>query len=121
MWPFKKKRHVEMVPVTDLSFSQVDITERFGDDAALESSDWIETKPLNLEIPNPEQVGLPKVAANDDEVYSTAALLSSIRDLAQIPRDGVYCPVCHIANVELSRLGTPCPKCGRRLLRFGWD
>lgn len=99
----------------------MDITEGFGDDAGLDPSDWVAPKPLNLEVPNPEQMGLPGVAAGDDEVYSIASQLSSVRDLAQVPRDGVYCPVCHIANGQLQRLGTPCPKCSRRLLRFGWD
>jgi hypothetical protein len=121
MWPFKKRRDVEMVPVKDLNFSQVDITDRLADNIALNTSDWIPTSPLNREIPNPEQVGLPRLAADDDEVYAIASRLSGIRDLVQVPDDGVYCPVCHIANVDITRLGMACPQCGRGLLRFGWN
>jgi hypothetical protein len=43
---------------------------------------------------------------------------NALREL--IPSAGVYCPVCHIANVDLGRLRTPCPQCGRPLLKFGW-
>ena len=105
----------------DLGFSQVDTTERFGDNLSLGRDDWITTSPLNSEIPHPERMGLPSLGASDDEVYATASRLSGVRDLVQLPDDGVYCPVCHIANTDLARLGTPCPKCGRQLLRFGWD
>jgi hypothetical protein len=121
MWPFKKKPAVQVVPVQDLKFSQVDTTERFGDNLDLGADDWIATSPLNSEIPNPECMGLPPRGASENDVYSTASRLSRVRDLVQLPDDGVYCPICHIANVDLLRLGTPCPKCGRQLLRFGWD
>ena len=50
-----------------------------------------------------------------------ASKLSQVRESIPIPNDGVYCPICHIANIELAKLRTPCPKCGRALLKFGWD
>ena len=66
-------------------------------------------------------MGLPPVGACDDAVYRVAERLSRIRESVPIPNDGVYCPICHIANVTPARLRTPCPKCGRELLKFGWD
>jgi hypothetical protein len=122
MWPFKKKEPgVQPPPLEQFSYSQLDITERFGDNLSLTEDDWITTSPLNSTTPNPQSVGLPSVGASDDEVYRIADRLSSIRESIPIPNDGVYCPICHIANVTLSRLRTPCPKCGRELLKFGWD
>jgi hypothetical protein len=56
-----------------------------------------------------------------DEIYRVASRLSALRESIPIPNDGVYCPVCHIANIDLGRLRTPCPQCGRALLKFGWD
>ena len=50
-----------------------------------------------------------------------ASKLSQVRESIPIPNDGVYCPICHIANIELPKLRTPCPKYGRALLKFGWD
>ena len=122
MWPFKKKKpEVQMVPPQQLSFSQIDITERFGDHLSLGPEDWIEITPLNASIPDPQAQGLPPRGAGDDETYVAAERLSKLRESIPIPHDGVYCPVCHIANVTLARLRTPCPKCSRPLLKFGWD
>jgi hypothetical protein len=123
MWPFKKNTNAvpESLPPQQISVSQVDITERFGDHLSLGADDWIETTPLNASIPNPQAQGLPPLGASEDEVHRVAARLSEIRESIGIPNDGVYCPVCHIANVTLSGLRTPCPRCGRPLLRFGWD
>jgi hypothetical protein len=122
MWPFKKKKPaVQAASLEQISYSQLDITERFGDNLSLTEGDWITTSPLNSAVPNPQSVGLPPVGASDDEVYRIAERLSSIRESIPIPDDGVYCPICHIANVALSRLRTPCPKCGRELLKFGWN
>ena len=123
MWPFKKKQkeHVQFVPPQEISFSQADITERFGDHLTLGADDWIETTPLNATNPNPTAQGLPPVGASDEEVYRIADGMSRLRETIPIPNDGVYCPICHIANVTLARLRTPCPKCGRELLKFGWD
>ena len=104
-----------------LLFSQVDVTDRFGDDERLGPDEWITTSPLNATIENPESMGLPSPGADADEVYRVASGLSELRESIPIPNDGVYCPVCHIANVELARLRTPCPQCGRALLKFGWD
>jgi hypothetical protein len=97
----------------------VDITERFDDHLHLKPEDWIATVALNRSVPNGK--GLPPVTASDDEVSNAAVRLSQMRESISIPSDGVYCPVCHIANTQLAKLRTPCPKCGRALLKFGWD
>jgi hypothetical protein len=110
-----------MMAPEQISFSQVDITDQFGDDLRLGPDEWILTTPLNSGISNPQAQGLPPVGATDEEVYRAAEFLSGIRESIVVPNDGVYCPVCHIANVTLSLLRTPCPKCGRPLLKFGWD
>src|SRR5262249_13883260 len=100
---------------------QLDITESFGDNERLAPEDWIATVPLNKTTPDGQALGLPPVDASDVAVYECVEGLSRLRESIPIPSDGVYCPVCHIANTELSRLRTPCPKCGRPLLKFGWD
>jgi hypothetical protein len=104
-----------------ISFSQVDITDRFDDDQRLGPDEWIKTTPLNATTSNPESMGLPSPGADADEVYLVASILSALRESIPVANDGVYCPVCHIANVDLVRLRTPCPQCGRALLKFGWD
>jgi hypothetical protein len=121
MWPFKKKQTPQTLPPGPISYSQLDITENFGDNLSLAADDWISTSPLNSRVPDPQSGGLPPVGASADEVYRIATELSRIRECLPIPSDGVYCPICHIANVELKRLRSPCPKCGRELLKFGWD
>jgi hypothetical protein len=118
MWPFKKRVKVNQ---EQFSYSQLDVTENFGDDKNLRADVWISTTPLNSSTKNPESMGLPSIGSSDDEIYRVASKLSKIRESFPIPNDGVYCPICHIANVELGRLRTPCPKCGRELLKFGWD
>ena len=124
MWPFKKKGpppgRPSGVPANP-SFSQVDVTERFGDNLSLGPNDWIRTVPLNIGIKQPESMGLPPVGANDERTYQVADRLSRMRETVSVPSDGVYCPICHIANIQLGLLRTPCPKCGRPLLKFGWD
>jgi hypothetical protein len=107
--------------VTALSYSQLDITEGFGADARLGPEDWIETTPLNRQIPNPQEMGLPSIEAGDEAVYEVASRLSLARESFSIGNDGVYCPVCHITNTQLARLRTPSPHCGSPLLKFGWD
>ena len=131
MWPFvgraidtlagvfrRKKAQPFTGPIQHL---QVDITERFGDDQRLGPDDWIETTPINRLEPDPESVGLPSLTAEDEEVYRIAAAMSAVRESLPLARDGVYCPICHIANIDRGKLRTPCPKCGRALLQFGWD
>ena len=117
--PPQSKPATQMMPPGELSYSQLDITERFDDHLRLKPDDWIETVPLNKSAPDGK--GLPPVSASADEVYKVADRLSKIRESISIPNDGVYCPVCHIANTQLAKLRTPCPKCGRALLKFGWD
>jgi hypothetical protein len=113
-------RKVEKIPPEAISFSQLDVTERFDDNRSLGPDEWISTTPLNSTIRNPESAGLPSLGADPEEVYRVASKLSALRESVSIPDDGVYCPICHIANVDLGKLRTPCPKCGRELLKFGW-
>lgn len=104
-----------------IAFTQLDITERFGDNHRLGLDDWISTTALNSTVDDPESMGLPPSSASPDEVYRVAATMSGIRESIAGLNDGVYCPICHIATVDLGRLRKPCPRCGRELLRFGWD
>lgn len=108
-------RKIEKTAAPAISFSQLDITERFDDNQRLGTDEWISTTPLNSTIPNPESAGLPSPGADSEEVYRVAFKLSALRESIPIPDDGVYCPICHIANVDLGKLRTPCPKCGRGL------
>ncbi len=109
------------VPPETIGYSQLDITENFGGNLHLKPDDWIKTLSLNANHPNPESVGLPSKDADVNQIYSIASSLSQLRESMEIPDDGVYCPVCHIANTQLSKLHTPCPECARELLKFGWD
>ena len=120
-WRNAKKPKVAMVNPNELRFSQLDITEQFGDQTRLTKEDWISTVPLNSKLADPVSRGLPAISATPDEVYATAAKLSGIREQVVSSGDGVYCPVCHIANIDHARLHAPCPKCERKLLSFGWD
>lgn len=113
-------RKIETIATKDIRFSQLDITERFDDNQRLAKDDWISTTPMNSTIPNPESLGLPSPDADIDEVYRVASEMSTLRESFPIPDDGVYCPICHIANRDIGKLRTPCPKCGRELLKFGW-
>ena len=122
MWPFNKiKSNEQKGDLNTFKYSQLDITERFDDNLNLGPEDWINTSPLNLNNPNPEASGLPPKNASPEKVYEIATSLSTLREQVSISNDGVYCPVCHIANIQLIKLHTPCPKCGRKLLKFGWD
>ena len=123
MWPFKKKQtpKAESLAPGSISFSQVDTTERFGDNLRLAPDEWIATIPLNTINENPESMGLPAVGATANEVFQIASRLSRLRESIPIPNDGVYCAICHIANIHIAKLRTPCPQCGKELLKFGWD
>jgi hypothetical protein len=107
-------------PVTfgNITLSQLDVPERFGANKGLGPEDWVTTIPLNVATPYPEARGLPPLGASAEETYQVA---QHLRVSLATPGDGVYCPICHIANIQLAKLHTPCPKCGRALLRFGWD
>jgi hypothetical protein len=119
MWPFKKKQPRAAEP--PIYFSQLDITETFDDNQRLTPDDWIPTTALNSTMDDPQSMGLPPATAGADDLYRVAAELSAIRESIPGLDDGVYCPICHIANVDLAKLRTPCPQCGRELLTFGWD
>ena len=122
MWPFKKKpKPPASMPPGEIRFTQLDITETFGDNLRLTEDDWVETSPLNERVPDPASKGLPPRGADDATTYAIAERMSRIRESIPIPGDGVYCPTCHIANASLARLRTACPKCGKLLLKFGWD
>lgn len=113
-------RKIEMMDPHAIGFSQLDIIERLDDDQTLGVDDWITTIPLNSRVPDPVSSGLPSLDADTEMVYRTALTMSELRESVPITGDGVYCPICHIANVDLAKLRTPCPKCGRGLLKFGW-
>src|SRR5256885_2304296 len=85
------KATTQTVPPGEISFSQLDITERFDDHLHSKPDDWIPTAPLNKSVPNGK--GLPPADASADEVYKAAAILSQFRASFSIPSDGVYCPV----------------------------
>jgi hypothetical protein len=113
-------RKIEKMSAEAISFSQLDITERFDDNQQLGKDEWIQTTPLNERIQDPESSGLPSAGADSEIVYRIASKMSELRESIPIPDDGVYCPICHIANTDLEKLRTPCPNCGRELLKFGW-
>ena len=122
MWPFKKRSApVVSVALNELSFSQTDTTERSGDNLSLGPNDWIETVVLNAVVASPESMDLPPLGATEEQTYQVADRLSRVRESLALPSDGVYCPICHIANTQLSLSRRPCPRCGRELLRFDWD
>ena len=81
----------QTMPPEELSYSQLDITERFDDHLRLKPDDWIETVALNESVPGGK--GLPPVGASAEEVYAAADRLSKMRETISIPNDGVYCPV----------------------------
>ena len=121
MWPFKKKLVAPQEKPSTFAFTQLDTTEHFDDNQSLGGDGWITTVPLNTLVPDGENMGLPASVATDNQGYSVAWKMSKIRESLNVPNDGVYCPICHVAHIDLSRLRTPCPKCRRPLLRFGWD
>ena len=125
MWPFKKKSApVAMVDLRELTFTQTDVTKSSGHDPSPGSNDWIETMPINAVVPKAPP-GLPPLDATADQIYDIAdrgsRLRESLRRSGRVSGDdGVYCPICHIANIQLNLLRTPCPRCGRELLLFDW-
>jgi hypothetical protein len=111
---------VESVDPGEVGFTQLDITEEFGVPPGASRDDWIETSPINTQAGAEGVRGLPPLTADNDEVYAAAVELSAIREEVGVEGDGVYCPTCHIANVDFARLHEPCPRCSRGLLAFGW-
>ncbi len=111
---------VQTMATEAMCFSQLDITEGFDENQGLGADDWIKTRPLNATLNNTEASGQPPRDADSDKVYRVAATLSVVRESIPIEGDGVYCPICHIANIDIGKLHTPCPNCCRGLLKFGW-
>lgn len=109
--------------VSNFKFSQLDIVEPAVDPESLSLEEWITTTPLTdlVDTTNPEDMGLAPANSTPDEAYAIASKISETRNLIQNPTDGVYCPICHKVNKDLSKLGLPCPTCNRNLLRFGWE
>jgi hypothetical protein len=109
----------------ELSFTQADVVKGSVDNLSLGPNNWIETTPINASVPEERRPrGLPPLDATDDQIYQIAnagsRLRESIRLSGQPSRDGVYCPICHVANTQVSLLRKPCPRCGRELLLFDW-
>ena len=121
LFDFFRRKKVEMMPPGDLLYTVVDITETFGDNLSLGKEDWVTTTPLIKLLGVDNYEGLPSVDASAGEIYAIAVGLSEIREEFQSRTDGVYCPVCHIANVDKEKLRKPCPNCGRELLLFDWN
>jgi hypothetical protein len=125
VWPFKKRSEAPTSAGGEPSYTQVDITDGLNDNLRLGPEDWIETIPLNARVKNagesPLDWGLLAVDAKDETIYDVASRLSRVREAMPFPDEGVYCPVCHIANTQIARLHTPCPRCGGPLLQFGWN
>ena len=118
---FKRKKPTETIDPHKLYYSQLDITEHFGDNLRLKPDEWIATTPIKSHNQNPESIGLPPVGADESTVYAIGSKMSALRGQIVGLNDGVYCPICHIANIDIQKLHTPCPKCSRKLLQFGWD
>jgi hypothetical protein len=77
MWPFNKtKPMTQKMSRNQISYSQLDITEKFGDDAQLKPEDWIPTMPLNNLTSRGQASGLPPIDASDEEVYTVAEKMS---------------------------------------------
>lgn len=104
-----------------LNYTQVDSTEYFDQNLSLTPDEWVPTMPMNKMLGHDNNGNLPALDAGDHEIYRVALSLSEIRERFRVPDDGVYCPVCHIANVDITHLGKECPKCSRPLLAFGWS
>lgn len=120
-WPFKKKEKIEYLDPSTLNYTQVDITEYFGQNLSLSPEEWVPTIPMNERLGHDNNGNLPALGSSDHEIYRIASDLSEIREQFHVADDGVYCPVCHIANVDIAQLGKECPKCSRPLLAFGWS
>ena len=105
----------------EIRFTQLDITDDFGPPAGASRDTWIDTVAINTRTDAGGKSGLPPADATEDEVYEAAPRMSAIREEIGVEGDGVYCPACHIANIDYARLGEPCPRCSRGLLAFGWD
>src|SRR5437764_1319177 len=71
--PEKKiKVETQKMPPGQISYSQLDITESFGDNERLKPDDWISTQPLSKTTPNGRASGLPSAGATNNEVYAIA-------------------------------------------------
>ena len=84
--PFKRKQPAtpEVPLPAKLSYSQVDVTERFGDNIGLQPDTWVATVPLNSHSSAPEEMGLPPRGASEDDVFGIASALSRVRESSAI-------------------------------------
>jgi len=79
----QSKATTQTMPPGEISYSQLDITERFDDHLHLKPEDWISTVPLNKSVPNGK--GLPPVDVSADEVYKAAGNCRSLEDRSSNP------------------------------------
>ena len=121
LFDFFRRKKVDLVPTEEFLFTVVDIVETVSEGSGFGKDDWVATTPIIKVLGVDHKKGLPSSDVPDGEIYAIAVGLSEIREEFQIATDGVYCPICHIANIDRQRLRTPCPKCGRELLLFDWN
>jgi hypothetical protein len=100
----QSKATTQTMPPGQISFSQLDITERFDDHLHLNPEDWISTVPLNKSVPNGK--GLPPVGASIEEVYKAATRLVA---LSQLLLTDCRLRMCeeHLSVVRFSRRCQP--------------
>lgn len=120
-----KRTEQTVLDPRELWFTQTDVTKSSVNNLSLGPNDWIQTTPINASVPEERRPrGLPPLDATEDQIYRIAdrgsRLRESIRRSDPLSGEGVYCPICHIANTQLSLLRKPCPRCGRELLLFDW-
>jgi len=59
--------------------------------------------------------------AGFEKVYEIGMQLSFLREQISNLPDGVYCPICHIANTSANKLHTPCPECRKKVIKIWLD
>lgn len=114
---------IQMLDPRELHYSQLDFYDLTGVRPKLGPDEWVKTIPFTEFYKDAYgRNGLPEKNADIDTVYKVATKMSKVREsvLHLGKGDGVYCPICHIVNIQIEKLHTPCPECGRALLLFGW-
>lgn len=107
--------------------TQLDMPRDVTEQLRIQSEDWVPCVPIRGKNTAYIYDQLPTTDLTDEETYTLAKQLSDVWNERISKSDhplqkigGVYCPVCHIASIDLDKLGLPCPKCKRELLRFNW-